>query len=179
MIDPQEKPFVDEIAANPASDDARVIYADWLEERGDPRGGFLRAELSVAAVGIPSQAKDCVAFFNHTTDFVADPEWIEKVAMKFDLYLIEFNGREAAIADYLGKRGISAIKCRDALCRRTSDYSRHRPPQTEPLILLFASDLLTILQQYWELKEYLYGSFDFPSRSIPPPSTVRIVRTAS
>ena len=35
--------FFAEVVANPQSDDPRLIYADWLEEHGDPRGEFIRA----------------------------------------------------------------------------------------------------------------------------------------
>lgn len=44
----EEIAFIREIAANPASDEARLVYADWLEEHGDPRAEFLRANLHLA-----------------------------------------------------------------------------------------------------------------------------------
>ena len=44
-IAPEEKPFLDEIRADPHDDAARLIYADWLEERGDPRAEYLRLEV--------------------------------------------------------------------------------------------------------------------------------------
>ena len=40
MID--EQAFVQAILANPTDDGPRLVYADWLEERGDLRGEFLR-----------------------------------------------------------------------------------------------------------------------------------------
>lgn len=40
---PDELAFLARIAAQPADDVARLIYADWLEERGDPRGQVLRS----------------------------------------------------------------------------------------------------------------------------------------
>jgi uncharacterized protein (TIGR02996 family) len=39
MVD--EQAFVQAILANPTDDGSRLVYADWLEERGDPRGEFL------------------------------------------------------------------------------------------------------------------------------------------
>jgi uncharacterized protein (TIGR02996 family) len=36
------------VLANPADDAPRLVYADWLDERGDPRGEYLRADLEVA-----------------------------------------------------------------------------------------------------------------------------------
>lgn len=40
---PEELAFLARIAAQPADDVARLIYADWLEERGDSRGQVLRS----------------------------------------------------------------------------------------------------------------------------------------
>ena len=43
--------FIRAIAAAPADDNLRLVYADWLEERGDLRGEFLR--LAVALKNMP------------------------------------------------------------------------------------------------------------------------------
>ena len=53
-FDEDERELIQEILSSPESDDARLVYADWLEERGDERGGFIRAELSFAAANIIS-----------------------------------------------------------------------------------------------------------------------------
>lgn len=45
---PNEQPFLDEIRANPNDDAARQVYADWLEERGDVRGEYLRLECQLS-----------------------------------------------------------------------------------------------------------------------------------
>jgi uncharacterized protein (TIGR02996 family) len=39
---PGEADLLAAVAANPADDATRLVYADWLEDRGDPRGPFLR-----------------------------------------------------------------------------------------------------------------------------------------
>jgi len=38
----------DQILQNPAEDAPRLIYADWLEEHGDPRGEFIRLQCQLA-----------------------------------------------------------------------------------------------------------------------------------
>jgi uncharacterized protein (TIGR02996 family) len=43
-----ETPFIEAILANPEDEAPRLIYADWLEERGDARGEFLRLENALA-----------------------------------------------------------------------------------------------------------------------------------
>jgi len=40
--------FLQEIVEDPESDDPRLIYADYLEERGDPRGEFIRLQCQLA-----------------------------------------------------------------------------------------------------------------------------------
>lgn len=40
--DPTEEAFLESIRANPRDDTTRLVYADWLEERGDPRAAYLR-----------------------------------------------------------------------------------------------------------------------------------------
>src|SRR5947209_1506964 len=39
---PKEGAFLEAIEANPDDDTLRLIYADWLEEQGDPLGEFIR-----------------------------------------------------------------------------------------------------------------------------------------
>lgn len=45
-----DKDFIRAILADPADDTLRLVYADWLEERGDPRAEFLRLELALVDV---------------------------------------------------------------------------------------------------------------------------------
>ena len=44
ILRPDDEAFIRGILANPGDDAPRLIYADWLEERDDPRGAYLRAE---------------------------------------------------------------------------------------------------------------------------------------
>jgi uncharacterized protein (TIGR02996 family) len=41
--------FLQAILENPDDDPLRLIYADWLEERGDPRGEFIRVQMALTA----------------------------------------------------------------------------------------------------------------------------------
>jgi len=54
-----EDPFIQAIAADPDSDVPRLIFADWLEEHGDPRAEFIRVqcELAVLATDDPHHAE--------------------------------------------------------------------------------------------------------------------------
>jgi uncharacterized protein (TIGR02996 family) len=44
------EPFHETILENPDDDAPRLVYADWLEERGDPRGEFIRLQCELARI---------------------------------------------------------------------------------------------------------------------------------
>ena len=48
----EEKAFLATLRACPADDTARLVYADWLEERGDCRGEFLRVAVAARTAAI-------------------------------------------------------------------------------------------------------------------------------
>ena len=45
---PEEVGFLREFLADPKDGNTKLVYADWLEERGDPRGEFLRLRCNLA-----------------------------------------------------------------------------------------------------------------------------------
>ncbi len=45
--------FIQAILAEPDDDVPRLIYADWLQERGEPRGDFIRLQCAMAALKAP------------------------------------------------------------------------------------------------------------------------------
>src|SRR5579864_2131639 len=42
--------FLHTICAHPDDDAPRLVYADWLDERGDPRGEFIRVQCELAGL---------------------------------------------------------------------------------------------------------------------------------
>jgi len=44
--------FLQAILAHPDDDHLRLVYADWLEERADPRGEFIRVQMELAQPGL-------------------------------------------------------------------------------------------------------------------------------
>jgi uncharacterized protein (TIGR02996 family) len=71
-----EAGFLDAIKANPGDVMLRLVYADWLEERGDPRGDFIRLHLALAATA-PDHA-DRVAGEHELSDLrkCCDAAWL-------------------------------------------------------------------------------------------------------
>ncbi len=47
----EDREFLDEILRWPDNLAARLIYADWLEERGEPRGEFIRVQCELERIG--------------------------------------------------------------------------------------------------------------------------------
>lgn len=46
----EEQAFLSAIVANPEDQTAKLVYADWLEERGDPRAEVVRLKVQVASL---------------------------------------------------------------------------------------------------------------------------------
>src|SRR5687768_5562334 len=75
-----DEPFIRAIVNAPADDAPRLVYADWLDERGDRRGSFLRQELQAFR-----GPRDGPAFRAGVRDLqlarrVLDPVWASRVS---------------------------------------------------------------------------------------------------
>jgi uncharacterized protein (TIGR02996 family) len=74
-MSPDDEAFIRQIVDNPGDDTPRLVYADWLDENGDPRGVYLRAEVA------SSRARK-----NETANLVKfmatglDPVWVARVS---------------------------------------------------------------------------------------------------
>jgi uncharacterized protein (TIGR02996 family) len=82
-----EAKLLEAIRANPGDDDARRVYAEWLDERGDARGEYLRLELQLARG--PSRIAELTA--------VIDPSWLYAVRRRYQLVLVDAPKRTLAI----------------------------------------------------------------------------------
>ncbi len=79
MADDHEKTLLTAIEANTNDADARAVYADWLEERGDPRGEYLRLEALLFAG--PTRILELTQHI--------DPAWLAAVTRRCDVVLVE------------------------------------------------------------------------------------------
>jgi uncharacterized protein (TIGR02996 family) len=71
--------FLRAIAERPADDAPRLVYADWLDERGDPRSRFLRVQWEL---GRPVKASARFRELCESEQELArqlDPAWVQRV----------------------------------------------------------------------------------------------------
>jgi uncharacterized protein (TIGR02996 family) len=81
----EEAGFLDALGRDPADDVTRAVYADWLEERGDGRAAFLRAEIAL------SQWRDGGEGWCDAAGAVPwegiDEAWAKAVRPRYDVWL--------------------------------------------------------------------------------------------
>jgi uncharacterized protein (TIGR02996 family) len=84
-----EDGFLKAINLNPRDDTSRLVYADWLEERGDPRGEYLRLE--VESRRIQARLDELRAQL--------DPAWLD-VVRPADRFYRTASGREVWLEQF-------------------------------------------------------------------------------
>jgi uncharacterized protein (TIGR02996 family) len=76
-----DEAFIRAIVDRPGDDLPRLVYADWLDERGDPRGEYLRIEMELAKEAKKPQADGTVTFqWVELPDSGLDPVWVTRVS---------------------------------------------------------------------------------------------------
>jgi uncharacterized protein (TIGR02996 family) len=75
----EEQALLDEIARNPRDDTPRLVYADWLEERGDPRAQYLRDEAELAALKPRSRQAVAATRRLMAARGKVDPAWLARL----------------------------------------------------------------------------------------------------
>jgi uncharacterized protein (TIGR02996 family) len=75
----EDEAFIRAIVDGPGDDTARLVYADWLDDRDDPRGPYLRAEAKWAK---PWRSGKCPAQSPVLCERAAglDPVWVARVS---------------------------------------------------------------------------------------------------
>lgn len=69
----EDEAFIRAIVASPGNDLPRLVYADWLDERSDPRGAYLRAECDAVVTGdIATLRRLAIGL---------DPVWVARVSV--------------------------------------------------------------------------------------------------
>jgi uncharacterized protein (TIGR02996 family) len=102
MADDPEAALLAAVQANPADFQARAIYADWLEERGDPRGEYLRLDMQL--VTLPPRLTALVARI--------DPHWIRAVNGRFQISITAISNNK--IGAIKAVREVTGLGLKDA-----------------------------------------------------------------
>ena len=76
----EDAAFVRAIREQPDDETARLVYADWLDDRSDPRAEYLRAEAAWAT--LPTADEQSRPLFRRVSQLAAalDPEWFAAVS---------------------------------------------------------------------------------------------------
>jgi uncharacterized protein (TIGR02996 family) len=107
----QEQAFVRAVLDDPEDDVVRLVYADWLEERGDPRGEFIRVQMALPTMRWDDPRKQEV--YDRQQQLLADNQLIWLRAA-----LLAGAVRDAAQFDF--RRGFACSVSLDA-----ADFVRH------------------------------------------------------
>jgi uncharacterized protein (TIGR02996 family) len=81
LSDPDEGRFLQALLADPDDDATRLVYADWLEERGDLRGELLRIEAALRKGAQDSEQHAALRARFRALRQTADATWV-RLALK-------------------------------------------------------------------------------------------------
>jgi uncharacterized protein (TIGR02996 family) len=96
----EEQAFLETLAAHPGDDVTRLVYADWLDERGDPRGRYLRLEIELAGAAEDDERVGQLEAELRQLRGDFSTEWADVAGKRWDVWLLA----------YLPYRKISVIK---------------------------------------------------------------------
>jgi uncharacterized protein (TIGR02996 family) len=86
----EEQSFLQHLATDPLDDTTRLVYADWLEERGDVRGEYLRLELELAQLDESDARLAELEERGRRLREGIDPEWLRQAGKPFDVWLVSY-----------------------------------------------------------------------------------------
>ena len=88
-LSPEESIFMDQILLDPDDDIPRLIYSDWLEDRGDPRGEFIRLQCQIEKLD-PSTEEHCDTYWRCVELLEANEEhWVAGVSDQLDKWIFK------------------------------------------------------------------------------------------
>jgi uncharacterized protein (TIGR02996 family) len=102
-----EDAFLAALKANPADDTARLVYADWLDERDQPqKAAYLRAVVDLTRLrgGTPEYTAAADRLYAACVDTAAD--WRAAAGARFDVVLESFADKVWAIKEVRERTGI-------------------------------------------------------------------------
>jgi uncharacterized protein (TIGR02996 family) len=86
----EEQSFLDQLIGDPNDDVTRLVYADWLDEHGDPRGAYLRAEQELAALSEDDPRFADLQREVSKTAWALDAEWLAMAGRRWEVWLLAY-----------------------------------------------------------------------------------------
>lgn len=109
------------IEREPEDDALRSVYADWLEERGDPRGEYLRLEIAAHGRGeLRVPPRDASALARGIP-----AAWLDAIARRFDVVLVA--SRDPHIHEIKAVRMLTRVGLAEG--KRIAESARPNAPQ--------------------------------------------------
>lgn len=87
----EESAFLSHLQASPGDDFTRSVYADWLEERGDVRGEYLRREMELASIPQCDERHAALEEQLRRLRQGIAPEWLAQAGKRFDVVLFDLD----------------------------------------------------------------------------------------
>ena len=87
----EERGFLYALREHPEDDVTRLVYADWLEERDDPRAVYLRGEVALARMAEGDDGYEAAEaeLAEMREDIV--PQWLEQAGKRWDVVLLGYS----------------------------------------------------------------------------------------
>ncbi len=97
------------ILANPADTTLKLVYADWLQDRADPRAEFVRLQVRFNELtDCESEAVQIADSLNEVGSILA-PEWVAFMTTFAQPFVPGWCSRGNPFADRVGKRGTVCV----------------------------------------------------------------------
>jgi uncharacterized protein (TIGR02996 family) len=114
----QEEAFLEAIREEPDDDTVRLIFADWLEERGDPRGEFIRIQCALVTMTDEDERRALLQDRVERLLEQHEPKWVGSLASRVQRYTFR--------RGFVEEITVSAA----ALITQGRDLFRHHPIRT-------------------------------------------------
>jgi uncharacterized protein (TIGR02996 family) len=102
----EDEPFLRAIDAAPDDDTPRLVYADWLDERGDPRAAYVRAEVERHRLKPRDKRREELGSRLAGLRSAADPDWLSRIdrdVTRYSFFWPEYVCRQARTNGHVGR----------------------------------------------------------------------------
>src|SRR5262245_54103818 len=122
-----EPGFLRAIIESPDDDELRLVFADWLEERDDPRGEFVRIEVEQARPGLDKLRQEKNSYRAHELLRAHEKTWVAPLRpwareWRFVRGFVEWVRIEAEVVLGEGRRVFERTPVREARFNNATEH---------------------------------------------------------